>query len=110
MTDIEATITADQTRMIRELNDRFRRGTPTSLKLLGRYTITSGVQDLLCNSPHGIVSALATLMTEIASQKPGDCNDPYNEADFGRIEFSHKTIFWKIDYYDLTYTYGSEAP
>ncbi|CAM5389312.1 MULTISPECIES: DUF3768 domain-containing protein [Sphingomonadales] len=53
-------------------------------------------------------------------------NDPYGEHDFGAVyrlasgEWSQErpsdgtaiseTVFWKVDYYDNTLTYGSEAP
>jgi hypothetical protein len=37
-------------------------------------------------------------------------NDPYGEHDFGAFEHNGQRIFWKIDYYDLTMTIGSEDP
>ena len=38
-------------------------------------------------------------------------NDPYGERDFGAFDQSCAgKIFWKIDYYDLTLTKGSEDP
>jgi len=42
-------------------------------------------------------------------------NDPFNEHDFGSIDFLNTKYFWKIDYYDrksfLTDTqYGSDDP
>jgi hypothetical protein len=37
-------------------------------------------------------------------------NDPHGERDFGSIEMDEKTFCWKIDYYDLSYEYGSEDP
>jgi hypothetical protein len=37
-------------------------------------------------------------------------NDPYGERDFGAFEHNGARIFWKIDYYDLTMTNGSEDP
>lgn len=37
-------------------------------------------------------------------------NDPYGEHDFGAFDFKGKKIFWKIDYYDHTLTWGSENP
>jgi hypothetical protein len=55
----------------------------------------------------------------------GDGNDPYFERDFGAIYQSRgagwttmkpadddiiQRVFWKIDYYDPTLTWGSEAP
>ena len=37
-------------------------------------------------------------------------NDPYGEHDFGAFEHNGQSVFWKIDYHDLTMTYGSEDP
>jgi len=35
-------------------------------------------------------------------------NDPHGEHDFGAIEHEGQKVFWKLDYYDDTMTYGSE--
>ena len=59
------------------------------------------------------------------SQFTGD-NDPHGEHDFGAVyrlatgtwtqerpsddKAIAETVFWKVDYYDNTLTYGSEAP
>ena len=37
-------------------------------------------------------------------------NDPDREHDFGSFEYRDQTIFWKIDYFDTKYEYGSEDP
>lgn len=37
-------------------------------------------------------------------------NDPHGERDFGDIELSGETLFWKIDYYDSDMLYGSPDP
>jgi len=37
-------------------------------------------------------------------------NDPHGEHDFGSFEHNRRTIFWKIDYYDLLLHYGSRDP
>jgi len=37
-------------------------------------------------------------------------NDPYEEHDFGAFDVDGHTIFFKIDYYDPTLTYGSNDP
>jgi hypothetical protein len=37
-------------------------------------------------------------------------NDPYGEHDFGAIEHDGTRVFWKIDYYDTDYQYGSSDP
>lgn len=37
-------------------------------------------------------------------------NDPHGEHDFGSFGQGGERIFWKIDYYDLDLTGGSEDP
>lgn len=37
-------------------------------------------------------------------------NDPYGEHDFGSFEHDGHRVAFKIDYYDLSLTYGSENP
>ena len=37
-------------------------------------------------------------------------NDPHDEHDCGLIEVEHLSIIWKIDYYDPTFSVGSEDP
>ena len=37
-------------------------------------------------------------------------NDPHGEHDFGAIDIGETTVFWKIDYYDLTMEGGSDDP
>ena len=37
-------------------------------------------------------------------------NDPYGEHDFGALEHSGRKIFWKIDAYDPTLSWGSGDP
>ena len=37
-------------------------------------------------------------------------NDPHGEHDFGAFKHKDHSIFWKIDYYDHTLTWGSEDP
>lgn len=37
-------------------------------------------------------------------------NDPYDEHDFGSLDYKGETIFWKIDYYEKSYQYLSEDP
>ena len=39
-----------------------------------------------------------------------ESNDPYGEHDFGNFTFQNKDFFWKIDYYDVNYEYGSPDP
>jgi hypothetical protein len=37
-------------------------------------------------------------------------NDPNGEHDFGSLDFAGTRLFWKIDLYDETYSYGSPEP
>ena len=37
-------------------------------------------------------------------------NDPFNEHDFGAIDFLNTKYFWKIDYYDANLESGSDDP
>lgn len=37
-------------------------------------------------------------------------NDPYGEHDFGAVDVAEQRFFWKIDYYDLNRSRGSEEP
>ena len=37
-------------------------------------------------------------------------NDPHGEHDFGAFDHNGEKIFWKIDYYDINFKYGSEDP
>ena len=37
-------------------------------------------------------------------------NDPYDEHDFAMFEHEGETWFFKIDYYDTDYRYGSPDP
>jgi hypothetical protein len=40
----------------------------------------------------------------------GPANDPGREHDMGTFEFEGARCFWKMDYYDLTLSAGSEDP
>ena len=84
---------------IRELNDAFR----TSLSG-GRVMMTAGIDAL-----DGDVKAM--IIREVATFKDFTAdNDPHGEHDFGAIEVAGLKVFWKIDAYDPTMTYGSEDP
>jgi len=39
-----------------------------------------------------------------------DDDDPYGEHDFGSKTICGIEVYWKIEYYDLTMKYQSEAP
>jgi len=85
--------------IIAGLNDRFR-ATLTG----GRLVVTSGVVAL---GP----DALTTIVQQVRSFATFDAdNDPYDEHDFGSLQSEGTTIFWKIDYYDLSPKEGSPDP
>lgn len=37
-------------------------------------------------------------------------NDPWGEHDFGAVSVAGEKVFWKIDYYNLDLSAGSENP
>jgi hypothetical protein len=75
--------------MISMLNDKFRKSG------LG-VSLTCGVQ---------AVSDLPGLLKAVRDFDDfNEDNDPYGEHDFGRLDWRGDKIFWKIDYYDETFT------
>jgi hypothetical protein len=94
-------MTAHTTTTIAEINDRFRQkgGDP-----LGRTVLTELVASM---SPQEQVSIkrLVRLFDNFNEE-----NDPYSEHDFGSVEHQGETYFWKFDYWDENYQYGSEDP
>jgi len=69
-----------------------------------RVVITSGIQALSEHDQQEVFRQVRSFISFNAA------NDPHSEHDFGRIEYNDEPIFWKIDYYDLRYEYGSEDP
>jgi hypothetical protein len=86
---------------IRELNDAFR---TTLDHRLGRIVITAGV-DVLSNLHKGLL--LEKVRTFDAFTQD---NDPYEEHDFGSIDFLGRKYFFKLDYYDRDCRYSSKDP
>jgi hypothetical protein len=86
---------------IAEQNDRFRR---KGNDPLGQYVSTQQVAAM----PLLDYIALNQMVKTFDNFTEG--NDPYGEHDFGSIEFKGEKYFWKIDYYDESYEYGSEDP
>jgi hypothetical protein len=81
------------------LNDNFR-----STLIGGTVLITRGIAALPDKDQSDIIEKVRTFDAFTED------NDPYREHDFG--SFTHKgcKVFWKIDYYDPSMTYGSEDP
>ncbi|PNU03536.1 DUF3768 domain-containing protein [Novosphingobium guangzhouense] len=108
--------TPEQTDAIRRLNDAAR--SMPGLTCIANATI--GFQSL----PDADRSAALALIASFS--KFDDNNDPYGEHDFGAVyrqrdgEWTQEqpdddrviavTIFWKIDYYDSSLAFGSNAP
>jgi len=90
------------------LNDAFRSqlGVPSfGVSVPGRYVFTAGIEAL---SPEAQID-LWQKVREFDTFT--EDNDPYGEHDFGSIDHPEAgRVFWKIDYYDPTYTKGSENP
>ena len=82
---------------IRELNDAFRR-----TLLGGRVVMTAGIAAIVAD-----VRAVIVRRVQFFNAFDED-NDPYSEHDFGSFEEHGHNVFWKIDCYDRTMTYGSE--
>jgi Protein of unknown function (DUF3768) len=89
----------DKSVRIRELNDSLRR-TFTG----GKVVMTDGVAAL----PEGDLGRLLGKVRGF-DQFTRD-NDPYGEHDFGSLECSGQTYFFKVDYYALDMDGGSEDP
>lgn len=80
------------------LNDMCRR----AMGVAGRLVQTSGISALPPKDQSAIREKVETFDTFTPD------NDPHGEHDFGAFEHNGERIFWKIDYYDATLTYGSE--
>ena len=85
---------------IRELNDRFRREGLGN----GSIMLTTGIQAM------GGEFAVAAVKAVRAFDDFGHDNDPWGEHDFGAVEVLGEKVFFKIDYYDPTLTFGSDNP
>ena len=88
------------TKRIAALNDLCR----TAMGITGRLVQTPGI----CALPLRDQSAIREGVELFDAFTPD--NDPHQEHDFGSFAHAGETIFWKIDYYDPTLTYGSEDP
>lgn len=85
--------------IIRCLNDTFR------LTFAGgQVMLTQGILALGGEAQRQILDRVRTFDAFTPD------NDPYGEHDFGSFEHEGERIAFKIDYYDLSLTYGSENP
>ncbi len=86
---------------VRTLNDALRTAVVSPL---GQWVFTRGVHDL---GPEFVAQAVGHVRGFDAFTKD---NDPYGEHDFGSLNTSGHTVFFKIDYYDQNLEFGSEDP
>ena len=90
---------ATKTARIRALNDQLRQHLTG-----GMAVITPGVAVLGPEAVERIVKTIAVFDDFCHA------NDPHEEHDFGAFDAEGETIFFKIDYYDLTLNYHSPDP
>ena len=92
-----------RTAKIRQLNDMLRdRSLPG-----GRISIMGDLAERLRGDQEATEKVLAAIN---AFKDFNDDNDPYNEHDFGAVEFEGEKVFFKIDYYAPDMQHGSEDP
>ena len=90
----------DETKRIAALNDLCR----TAMGVAGRLFVTPGIASL----PLADQAAILGRVQKFDDFTEGD--NPYGERDFGAFDHAGKKILWKIDYYDPTFSQGSEDP
>lgn len=86
---------------IRDLNDAFR---TSGSSARGQWMLTCGVQ---AKGPDFVTLAIRAVM---GFDSFTEDNDPYGEHDFGSLNLGGEMLFWKIDCYDQSLTYGSKNP
>lgn len=97
-------MSTDTTAKIRQLNDQFRKAPAFFAAAYGRVMITSGIAALDPTDQIAIMDKVRSFETF------SEANDPHGEHDFGSFDHSGLKVFWKIDTYDRTLTWGSEDP
>lgn len=84
---------------VRDFNDALRRDMPH-----GRVLLTRSVAQLPLQDVRQILELVRAFDTFNAD------NDPWNEHDFGKVNFEGQQYYWKIDALDLSMEYGSPDP
>jgi hypothetical protein len=73
--------------------------------LTGKVVFTEGVRSLSDQDRSRVVEAVQNFTSFTED------NDPHGEHDFGAIDLDGVGwVFWKIDYYDPSFTYASDDP
>lgn len=99
MTCLEDAARAEQTRKIRELNDRLRKTGIGGKLVLTRAVAAMGETE---------IADLLNRVRQFDDFAPA--NDPWGEHDFGQVLMNDERFFWKIDAYDLSMEWGSPDP
>lgn len=89
----------EKSAQIKELNDRFRQ-----TFVGGRVLLTTGLRALGDDAVIAIITKVRSFDDFTAD------NDPYGEHDFGSFSHDGEKVFWKVDCYNESLTYGSEDP
>ena len=92
------------TQTIQELNDRMRQG---DISVPGQMLFTRGLSELLTEHSKSPIEVIQIVRDYDDFTEE---NDPNKEHDFGSFEFCCTKIFWKVDYYNPTMTFGSDDP
>src|ERR1043165_6187795 len=90
-----------KTYQIRTLNDQLRQNLSRNAELA---FMTPGIAALGHDGVERIVKTIATYDDFC------NANDPHEEHDFGSFDAEGHTIFFKIDYYDLSLSHHSPDP
>jgi hypothetical protein len=90
---------AARSTIIRCLNDTFR-----TTFAGGQVMLTQGILALGGEAQRTILERVR------AFDAFSPDNDPHGEHDFGAFDHAGERVAFKIDYYDLSLTYGSENP
>ena len=108
MTDQKNNQKNNKSKIIAQQNDAFRANfgnLPTTTKQIpGKYIVTQGILNL------DIINQFEIMIKVREFDNFTEDNDPHGEHDFGKFEQNGQDVFWKIDYYDVNYQYGSDDP
>ena len=99
----------EKTTSIREQNDAFRCHTRLAVTrgIKGQFVTTRGIAAKPKLDQEQITD-LVRMFGQYDGLEFTEENDPYGEHDFGSFEYKNEKVFWKIDYYNLDLTGGSE--
>lgn len=86
------------------INDRFRSTWGADFTIPGQIVMTRGVAAL----PYEAQVKIMVTVMQFADFT--EDNDPYGDHSFGVFTIEGERLYWKIDYYDRDYRYGSEDP